>query len=71
MVTEPPATPEPTAEGPTATPGPTVEGPPKTGGGSPLPGGSGSLLSFVITLASLGIGLIGLGYWRWRLGQQS
>ena len=68
---DPTATPEPTVADPTATPGPTVEGPPKTGGGFPLPGGGDRLLLFVIPLASLGMGLIGLGYWRRRLGQQS
>ena len=56
---------------PTATPGPAVKGPPETGSGFPLLGGIGSLFSFVVTLASLGMGLIGLGYWRRRLGQQS
>ncbi len=70
-VADPTATPEPTVVDPTATPGATVEGPPQAGGGFPLPGGSGSLLIGIITLASLGMSLTGLGYWRWRLGQQS
>ena len=70
-VVDPTSTPEPMAIDPTATPGATVEGPPQAGGGFPMPGGGGQLLIGIITLASLGMGLTGLGYWRRRLGQQS
>ncbi len=65
----PTATPEPTVADPTATPGATVKGPPQAGGGFSMPGGDGQLLIGIITLASLGMSLTGLGYWRRRLGQ--